>query len=200
MNNALIIFIKNPLIGKVKTRLAKTVGDDNALEIYRQLLKITRENTEILRGVTPYLFYSDFIEQNDEWANGIFKKNVQSGSDLGERMSNAFEKILENHTQVCIIGSDCPTLSVSILEQAFLSLKTNNFTIGPSTDGGYYLLGIKKGIAFENLFSNVEWSTPSVLETTLKRFEENKGTYALLPILTDIDKEKDWVAYCQSKV
>jgi uncharacterized protein len=206
-SKALIIFIKNPQKGKVKTRLARTVGDDKALEIYLELLKITLENAQILRGplreketIKPYLFYSDFVDTQDEWSSEVFEKMVQSGDDLGERMSNAFKIVLEKHPAACIIGSDCPTLSVAILEQSFSNLNDSDYTIGPSTDGGYYLLGIRKGIAYENLFSDIEWSTPSVLPTTLERFDENKGSYTQLPVLTDIDEEKDWVAYCESKI
>jgi uncharacterized protein len=198
-SKALIIFIKNPQKGKVKTRLARTVGDDKALDIYLELLKITLENAQTVKGCKPYLFYSDFVNSHDEWSNEIFEKRVQSGNDLGERMSNTFKIILEKHPAACIIGSDCPTLSVDILEQSFSNLNDSDYTIGPSTDGGYYLLGIRKGIAYENLFSDIEWSTPSVLPTTLERFDKNKGTYTLLPVLTDIDEEKDWVAYCENK-
>jgi uncharacterized protein len=204
---ALIVFIKNPQKGKVKTRLARTVGDDKALEIYLELLQITLKNAQILRGpsedilnVKPYLFYSDFVNIHDEWSSEVFEKMVQSGQDLGERMLNAFKIVLEKHPAACIIGSDCPTLSVNILEQSFSNLNDSDYTIGPSTDGGYYLLGIRKGIAYENLFSNIEWSTPSVLTTTFERFDENKGSYTQLPVLTDIDEEKDWAAYCESKI
>ncbi len=206
-SKALIIFIKNPQKGKVKTRLARTVGDDKALEIYLELLKITLENAQILRGplreketIKPYLFYSDFVDIHDEWSSEVFEKMVQSGDDLGERMLNAFNSVLEKHPVACIIGSDCPTLSVEILEQSFSNLNTSDYTIGASTDGGYYLLGIRKGIAYNNLFQDVDWSTPSVLTTTFERFNENKGSYSLLPVLTDIDEEKDWVAYCESKI
>jgi uncharacterized protein len=191
-NKALIIFIKNPQKGKVKTRLARTVGDDKAL-------KITLVNAQTVKGYKPYLFYSDFVDTHDEWSNEVFEKMVQSGQDLGERMLNAFNIVLEKHPAACIIGSDCPTLSVNILEQSFSNLNDSDYTIGPSTDGGYYLLGIRKGIAYENLFSDIEWSTPSVLTTTFERFAENKGSYTQLPVLTDIDEEKDWVAYCENK-
>jgi uncharacterized protein len=196
---ALIIFIKNPQKGKVKTRLARTVGDDKALEIYLELLKITLENAQTVKGCKPYLFYSDFVDMHDEWSSEVFEKKVQSGDDLGERMSNAFKIVLEKHPAACIIGSDCPTLSVEILEQSFSNLNESDYTIGPSTDGGYYLLGIRKGIAYENLFTDIEWSTPSVLPTTFERFNKNKGSYTQLPVLTDIDEEKDWVSYCENK-
>ena len=231
--NALIIFIKNPQLGKVKTRLAKTVGDEKALEIYLKLSKITRENCQILwrdasilRGLSniqPYVFYSDFINTNDDWSNDIFKKAVQSGEDLGDRMSNAFLFILKNHAKACIIGSDCPTLSVAILKSAFDVLDNHDFVVGPSTDGGYYLLGMnatqdrefrKSEIGFRDtlpkseianpkltppqyLFENMVWSTENVLPETLHRIKTHGKTVALLPELTDVDEEKDWINYLE---
>lgn len=195
--NALIIFIKNPALGKVKTRLAKTVGNEKALEIYLELSRITRENAAILRGgskVKTYVFYSDFINKNDDWSNDIFEKRVQSGEDLGDRMSNAFKEILQKHPSVCIIGSDCPTLSVDILNQSFEMLQNHDFVVGPSTDGGYYLLGISCE-KYEFTFKNMAWSTENVLSETLTRIAQNDKTVAILPALTDVDEEKDWVAF-----
>ena len=217
--NALIIFIKNPQLGKVKTRLAKTVGNEKALEIYLELSKITRENCQILsqripseRGqsdIQPYVFYSDFINTNDDWSNDIFKKAVQSGEDLGDRMSNAFAFILQNHAKACIIGSDCPTLSVAILESAFDVLDNHNFVVGPSTDGGYYLLGMNATQYISDnkseieppqyLFENMVWSTENVLSETLQRMKAHGKTIALLPELTDVDEEKDWKNYLEAK-
>ena len=92
--NALIIFIKNPELGKVKTRIARTTGDEKALDIYFQLSKITRENALLLRGVTCYLFYSDFVDSMDNWSNIIFQKKLQIQGDLGEKMQAAFAEIL----------------------------------------------------------------------------------------------------------
>lgn len=203
MENALIIFIKNPEIGKVKTRLARTVGDIEALSIYLRLLEITREMALILRGVKVYVFYSDFVEQDDEWANDYFEKYVQNGSDLGLRMSNAFSFVIEQHSKVCIIGSDCPTLSADIVEQAFWELQINDYVLGPSTDGGYYLLGLRKNEKhasntqnhYQFLFENMEWSTSKVLLQSLDRIKEKGKTVFLLPALTDIDEETDWINF-----
>ncbi len=212
---ALIIFIKNPVKGQVKTRIARTVGDDRALEIYLELSKITRENAvvlmahpdTILRGVNCYVFYSDFIDTNDEWSNLGFEKQLQTGKDLGERMRNAFHFVLQKHPFACIIGSDCPTLSVAILQQSFDKLADFDTVLGPSTDGGYYLLGIKNKEkeaentnftlkkALQHLFDDMVWSTAEVLPETLKRIKENNQTVSLLPELTDIDEEQDWLIF-----
>ena len=215
VENALIIFIKNPQLGKVKTRLAKTVGNEKALEIYLELSKITRENCQILSqripskkgqsDIQPYVFYSDFINTNDDWSNDIFKKAVQSGEDLGDRLSNAFLLILQNHAKACIIGSDCPTLSTAILEAAFEALDNHDFVVGPSTDGGYYLLGMNAPQYLSDnkseieppqyLFENMVWSTENVLSETLQMMKAHGKTVALLPELTDVDEEKDWLNY-----
>lgn len=217
-NKALIIFIKNPVKGKVKTRIAQTVGDDRALAIYLELSKITRENAFLLseglpleKGVNCYVFYSDFIDTSDEWSDIYFNKQLQIGQDLGERMLNAFDFVLKKHPFACIIGSDCPTLSVDILHQSFDKLRDFDCVLGPSTDGGYYLLGIKneeKNIEngrfrlekmLKHLFLNMVWSTDQVLSNTLKRIEQNNQTVALLPELTDIDEETDWLIFQKNR-
>jgi uncharacterized protein len=210
MKNALIIFIKNPALGKVKTRLARTIGDEKALDIYLELTQITRENTlklrekaqksaHILRGVNRHVFYSDFVNSSDEWANNRFTKHVQTGDDLGERMSNAFTDILKTHKNAIIIGSDCPTLTTEIMESAFAQLEKYDFVVGPSTDGGYYLLGFGQNNAHHFVFDNMDWSTDKVLPTTLKRIKEHGKTVFLLPELTDIDEEKDWEIYVSKR-
>ncbi len=211
MDKALIIFIKNPVKGKVKTRIARTIGDDAALDIYLQLSKITRENALLLRGVKLYLFYDDFINLNDEWSNQHFEKQLQTGYDLGERMLNAFDFVLKQHTTACIIGSDCPTLSVEIMQQAFDKLDVFDTVLGPSTDGGYYLLGIKKkgnvGKSddlsllkdLHHLFDDMVWSTENVLSNTIIRIKENHQIVFLLPELTDIDEEVDWLIFQKNR-
>jgi uncharacterized protein len=194
--NALIIFIKNPQLGKVKTRLARTVGDEMALDIYKELSHITRENAKILREVKRCVFYSDFIDTTDGWSSKFFEKWVQRGDDLGARMGNAFATIFEKQDNVCIIGSDCPTLSTAILQQAFQALEKNDFVMGPATDGGYYLLGISSHVKdYSFVFDNMVWSTDSVLSETVKRISHKGYSFHFLPELTDIDEEKDWIAF-----
>ncbi len=193
MDKALIIFIKNPERGKVKTRLAATLGDDKALEIYKQLLKHTRlacEQTEADR----LLFYSNFIEQEDAWEDKYFKKFVQAGSDLGARMRTAFEDAFGRYgyQKVVIIGSDCADLTSDTITAAFQHLESHDTVIGPSNDGGYYLLGMRQ--LFTPVFERKQWSTPSVLEDTIVDIENAGLTYHLLPQLTDIDTEADWLS------
>ena len=187
-NRHLIIFIKNPVLGKVKTRLAASVGDAKALDIYLQLLDITRKaalDTDCTRNV----FYSDEIE-SDGWDNDRFNKFVQEGDDLGQRMRNAFEQVFAlGAEKAIIIGSDCPQLSSAIIEEAFSILERKDVCIGPAKDGGYYLLGMKKLNRF--LFEGKKWSTDSVLEQTLADLRQNGLSYGALPELSDVDVADD---------
>lgn len=186
---ALILFTKNPELGKAKTRLAKTIGDQKALEIYIKLLQHTRELVALLE-VSKFLFYSDRIEENDAWNNDEYIKKVQKGADLGQRMQHAFEAAFDlGYKKVIIIGSDCYELNSKIVTQAFDSLNENDTVIGPTFDGGYYLLGMTQFHA--ELFQNINWSTETVFEETMTILKNNQLSSFSLEKLTDIDEEKD---------
>ena len=190
--SAIIIFIKNVEKGKVKTRLAATVGDDQALKIYQALLGHTRKVAQAV-DAERFLFYSSFIEKEDEWSEDFFIKKIQSGGDLGDRMQGAFAEVLEKNEQVLIVGSDCASLTPEIVTMALQKLEEVPYVVGPTFDGGYYLLGMNR--LTPSLFQNMEWSTESVFETTIKRIEELGEEYFLLPKLSDIDYEEDWKKY-----
>ncbi len=193
MKNALLIFIKNPIKGQAKTRLAATVGDEEALRIYKELLRHTRQ---IAQKTTTqrYLFYSHFIDNNDEWSNDSFNKKLQIDGDLGQKMAAGFQEAFNNQLEkVIIIGSDCASLTTDIVENAFKALEKTDFVIGPAEDGGYYLLGMR--IFSPSLFENIEWSTPQVFTQTINRIKVLDNTYSLLPTLSDIDYEEDWKKY-----
>jgi rSAM/selenodomain-associated transferase 1 len=190
---ALIIFVKNPIEGNVKTRIAKTVGHTLATEIYCELLEHTRSITETLpvANYTKTVYYGDFINENDLWYG--WAKALQPEGDLGARMKQAFREQFENGAErVVIIGSDCLALQAWHLEEGFQALQTNDAVIGPSTDGGYYLLGMNR--LQEELFDGMPWSQPMLMEKTTAALESRKLTYHLLPPLTDIDEWADYVA------
>lgn len=189
MKQALLIFAKNLLYGEVKTRLAATAGNDVAFSVYKKLLLHTKEITKNLI-TDKIVFYSTKIEEQDIWNNEIFKKNIQSGNDLGERMQNAFAYAFENkYEDVIIIGTDCFELTPAIITDAFTYLKNYDVVIGPAEDGGYYLLGMKKLQA--EMFQNILWSTPHVLQQTLSVCKKQNLNYQLLQRLSDIDDEED---------
>src|SRR5690606_15820825 len=142
-NHLLIIFTKNPIPGKCKTRLAKSIGNEPAAEIYKILLNHTALVTQPLNLVKE-VHYSDYIEPNDMFDDS-FVKFVQQGNDLGEKMEYAFEKAFQKgYQKVIIIGSDLIDLSTDDLIHAFNELNKYDYVLGPGEDGGYYLLGMKQ--------------------------------------------------------
>lgn len=192
---ALIIFTRNPESGKCKTRLAKTIGDDAALNIYKHLLKHTASITEKLT-VDKFVFYSENIIKNDVWHPDVFKKKLQNGSDLGERMHQAFAELFNlGYEKVIIIGSDLLDLNEALITEAFQQLNPSDFVIGPAKDGGYYLLGMKR--LNSEVFQNKDWGTDSVLKATLENLQNNN--VHLLKELNDIDTFEDIQGYQELK-
>jgi hypothetical protein len=189
MRKGLITFIKNPELGKVKTRLAKSIGETNALMVYKQLLLKTKEVTAAVE-TDRFLFYSNQIDHSDDWSPKYFKKYLQVDGDLGEKMKRAFQQVFAaGNNPVVIIGSDCFDITSEIIESAFKSLDNNDVVIGPANDGGYYLLGMNK--LYPEIFTGIEWSTDSVFERTINQVKQlNKKIY-LLPELIDIDELSD---------
>jgi len=189
-NNCLIIFTRNPVYGKVKTRLAATVGDDVALKVYQFLVDHT---AQVAYGVDAVrtIYYSDTVVNADVWDEAD-RKVLQEGVGLGERMSNAFRDVLNGGWgKAIIIGTDCYELTRDIIDNAFAQLDQYDVVVGPALDGGYYLLGMKEH--YPELFDGIAWSTDSVLQETLSRCDNLLLRYFLLPDLSDIDEEKDLV-------
>lgn len=183
----LIIFTRNPELGKVKTRLAKEVGDSAALAIYKFLLQHTLDITKEL-AVEKHVYYSGYIPQTDIWDGPGFTKKLQQGQDLGERMQQAFEAgFKQGFEKIAIIGSDLFDLSARDLERAFDKLNSHEFVLGPAQDGGYYLLGMTQ--LLPGLFRNKMWGTSSVLASTLEDLKNQKFT--LLDERNDVDYFKD---------
>lgn len=139
----LLVFTRNPELGKVKTRLAASIGNQKALDIYMELLAHTQKCIAQVEA-TKRVLYSEEIADADIWDNALFEKALQKGTDLGMRMKNAFEKGFEDGFQkIIIVGSDLPTLEAKDIEEGFRLLDKNEVVIGPAADGGYYLLGLK---------------------------------------------------------
>jgi rSAM/selenodomain-associated transferase 1 len=189
MKNALIIFIRNPEKGKVKSRLAKDLGEENTLTVYNFLLQFTRDICA-KANASRFVFYSDNIDPADIWDENSFTKDLQKGNDLGERMSNAFSTVFNlGFENVLIIGSDCYELTTDHINQAFVQLENTDVVIGPSKDGGYYLLGMKK-LQLE-LFINKNWGGDDVLKNTIDNLDQQKLKFIELPALNDIDTIED---------
>jgi len=181
--------VKNPELGKVKTRLAKTIGDENALLIYQLLLEQTFQVTLPVLAEKK-VYYSEYIQNIDQFNELVYDKHVQEGEELGEKMYNAFKDSFGEWAQkVIIIGSDCFELNSGIIEEAFKALEINDYVLGPADDGGYYLLGMKE--LNKSVFENKEWSTENVFLDTLLDIQSQGKTHYLLPTLSDVDTEED---------
>jgi uncharacterized protein len=190
--------MKNPILGKVKTRLAETIGDTKALEIYNDLLLITKDLMHDLE-VTKYVYYSDFIEENDLWNPTIFTKRIQTGQDLGQRMYQATKEVMEidGYQNVVIVGTDCPFLTKNLIMEAFEQLRYNSFVLGPAYDGGYYLLGMRQ-LRIE-IFEKIIWGGSRVLTDTIHRINKMVKTFYQLSPLMDIDTEQDYIMWQKTK-
>ena len=186
-NNLLIIFTRNPELGKCKTRLAAVIGDTAALDIYTFLIEHTVGITKSLK-VDKQVHYSQNVHHNDLWNDTTYSKKKQQGSDLGERMYSAFKQGFdEGYKNIIIIGSDIYDLLQLDIEKAFTMLEFNNYVLGPAADGGYYLLGMKS--LNENIFRKKNWGTETVLQDTL--LDLDSETIAMLDIRNDIDIYED---------
>lgn len=193
-HNAVIVFSKYPEDGEVKTRLAKTLNNKFAVKfckicaehLFNEVLKISGEK------ILPYLFYSEESDKEKikSWTKSKFLLNSQEGKDIGEKMFNAFKKVFHNGAQkVMIVGTDIPDITSEILYDGLSALNESDIVMGPSADGGYYLLGMKN--LYQEFFTNVEWSGSKVFEKTLEKIKTQNLSFHLLPELTDIDTEED---------
>ena len=190
MKKAVIVFQKNRILGKVKTRLADSIGDEAALDCYSHMIAFTHHQLLNVKADIN-LFYSEFVEptSKENW-----QSHVQKGNDLGERMHNAFKNLKsKGYDQVIIIGTDCLELTSKIINNAFTALNSTDYVLGPATDGGYYLLGLTE--LSDLLFLNKEWSNSQVFQTTYEAIQQQNKTVFLLEKLSDIDTFEDLRAY-----
>ena len=185
--NLVITFTRNPELGKVKTRLANTIGNISALAIYKKLLEHTESVLQQI-DCDKAVYYSVKIRENDLWNPDIYQKYQQFGDHLGIRMLNAFKTGFDaGYTKIVIVGSDLYDLKPKHINQAFDALDNNDAVIGPALDGGYYLLGMKQ--LHPAIFENKSWGTETVFEDTMKDLV--KENVFLLEPLNDVDTYED---------
>lgn len=191
---SLVIFARVPHPGKVKTRLAATVGEAGACEIYRQLLHRTAELARSLGGIDVTVAAPEAPEQLCEFFGPNISGKIQAHGDLGVKMSAAFdEQFRDGASRVVMICSDCPWITRGDIEAAFQGLGEHDLVLGPATDGGYWLIGLKRPAP--GLFTGVAWSTNTVFDETLKKAAALNLRVAQLRTLSDIDTENDWNDY-----
>lgn len=188
MKNLLVIFAKNPYTKKVKKRLAVTIGNDRAQQIYIKIINILMQNIES-DHYKILLYVHGSIDFFKNYRKTI---KIQEGKDLGEKMYLTFKNELTYYNKVIIIGSDLPDLQEKDILDAFKKLKNHDIVIGPTFDGGYYLIGMKTPI---QLFENIEWSTEKVFDTTIRKINDLNLSIHLLKKKRDIDTIKDLQFY-----
>lgn len=182
--SAVIIFIKNPDLGRVKKRLAKSLGNDIALEIYKQMLEHTKQITKSLSG-DKFLYYDRLADTTDDWSNDIYQKKIQHGKDMATRIQNAFkETFAKGYEHVVIIGSDCFDLDERIIRLAFRQLDHFDYVLGPTKGGGLYLLGVNK--VHLKLFKIEGWGTPELALKTQKNIQHLNKSCFMLSELSDV--------------
>lgn len=193
MMRGLIIFAREPVPGRAKTRLAAAIGDQASAAISGAMLDDVLANTARLEGVRRLLFWAaNGDELPDHPSAGACEQFGQSCGDLGERMEDAFRRAFAlNITTCCIVGSDLPDLPMEHVEEAFRVLEEDRSDVvfGPAADGGYYLLGMRR--LWPDLFQGIAWSTSSVLQQSLGRAKTCGARVVLLPEWHDVDTLDD---------
>ena len=185
---ALVVFVRNLVPGQVKQRIAREVGEVVALKVYEELVRYLKTELDVLREtIEVVVYFSDTIDAGF-WPE--FDRELQRGIDLGQRMSSAISTEFDKgRTEVCLIGSDIPTLDSTIIQSAFDSLDKHDVVIGPASDGGYYLIGMKQPIP--DLFTNIRWGSSAVFSTTTAKLDKMGLTLATLNELSDVDEWMD---------
>lgn len=189
---SLSIFMKNAIQGKVKTRIAREVGDSVAMEIYNKLLLGMKSKISALSGIRVVVWYSDYEDEADRWPSHVLKR-VQKGDTLGTRMNFAMSEEFRLGFTPVIVGVDIPDLSVQLVQDAFFGLQENDVVLGPAADGGYYLIGMHEH--YPDLFQGIPWGTDSVLHDTRVKATQADLEIFELPTLRDVDTMEDVKAF-----
>jgi uncharacterized protein len=195
--HAVLVFLRAPEKGQVKTRLAKTLGDEKALALYKCFVEDTLQTLQET-VYQPTLCYhpSDKLPLITQWLGENNDYWPQEGISLGDKMANGFIKAFkEGFDRVVVLGTDVPDLSYHIINTAIDALKTHPAVIGPSKDGGYYLIGFQAHGFLQAVFKNMPWGTDLVFSNTLSVFRANQEAVFLLPTWQDIDDIEDLEAY-----
>ncbi len=196
----LIQFAKWPLLGKVKTRLAKKMGERAAYDAHIELTLTVLKNLTSSNATTVELWFDHPSTENP--ASQMLTERChelsvlvayQKGHDLGSRMYHALSHGLKTFENVIIVGSDCPTVDGLYLERAIQALDTNDLVMGPAEDGGYVLIGARK--IEPGMLDDIDWGEGTVLRSTIARAEKHDLTYELLEETWDVDEYEDYVRW-----
>jgi len=194
----LIVFVKAPRPGAVKTRLAKAIGAPAAGAAYRHLVETLLNQLQGLSGVELCFSPDDAAGEVQHWVKEGWNSSPQGDGDLGQRLQSAFLRAFHaGAKRVAIIGSDCPSVGVEDIREAWAGLQSHEVVLGPATDGGYWLIGLRQ--PQPNLFRGVRWSTENVFSETMKRVRRAGLSVQLLRELADVDTDREWRAFLAAR-
>lgn len=195
--NSLIVFLKAPIPGQVKTRLAASLGPAAAAAAYRSMVNQLLQNLSSLPNVELRFAPDHAHPEIAVWLQASWRAVPQGDGDLGVRLNRAFADAFSRSSDpVIVIGSDCPTISPNDIHLAAAKLRDHDIVLGPAADGGYWLIGMRQ---FEpSILSQIPWSTARVLTQTLARVQSAGLSVSLLREQSDIDTIDEWTAWQQS--
>lgn len=189
----ILLFVKYPDKGKVKLRLSADLNEQIVQDLYQRFVQDTVTTVEKIDAQLLICFLPvDAQKKFKTWLGSRFIFVPQHGADLGERMKNCFTyAFTKGFRRAILIGSDSPDLPLKFLQKAFTDLETHDMVLGPSSDGGYYLIGFQDSCFEPSLFDDIPWGTASVLAETLQKIHRTKHHLSLLPVWSDVDTLTD---------
>ena len=191
--NCLLLFVKLPIKGQVKTRLATRMDGDFEVELYKCFVEDIISLVDNLNVHLELCFYPPHTRVNfSKWLGGQYCFTPQVGDNLGQRLKNAFDGAFKKQfSKVVVIGSDSPDLPAHYLTESFEALEAHDTVIGPANDGGYYLIGFSKEGFIPEVFDNISWSTDSVFEQSISILKQYRRKVYHLPLWHDVDTIED---------
>jgi rSAM/selenodomain-associated transferase 1 len=190
----LIIFVKAPRSGGVKTRLARAIGEEAACAAYKRLAEELIEHLATFPSVELRFTPDEAVSEITPWRRRDWQLHPQGEGDLGVRLERAFaDAFASGGEYVAAIGSDCPAITPEDIQSAWAALRTSDVVLGPARDGGYWLIGVRE--PRPALFQTIDWSTDQVLKQTMRRAQVRNLKVELLRELSDVDTESDWMEF-----
>jgi hypothetical protein len=192
-DTCILVFVKYPEKGKVKLRLSRDLDEDVVLRLYRCFVQDTLSTIKKIDVPFFICFHPpDSQSKIQNWLGYTLLFLPQKGNNLGERMKNSFTDVFaKGFEKVILIGSDSPDLPIDYIKQAFTLLQTKDVVLGPTIDGGYYLIGFRTTTFTPNVFEEIHWSSRLVFQETSMKIQQAHRSVGLLPVWSDVDTFAD---------
>ena len=192
-DTCILLFLKYPEKGKVKLRLSRDLDEEIVQELYRCFVQDTLTMIKKINAPLFICFHPPDAQRKFQgWLGSTFRFLPQKGEDLGERMKNSFADVFTKGFQnVILMGGDSPDLPEDYIKQAFITLRTKDVVLGPTVDGGYYLIGFKNTTFPPSVFEEIHWSSPMVFQETVTKIQQAHRSIGFLPVWSDVDTLTD---------